>query len=57
MSDLLKNTSLSLNTADKIISETLHKCDDGELYLEDTKFETVTPVSYTHLTLPTKRIV
>ena len=42
MSDLLKNTSLSLNTADKIISETLHKCDDGELYLEDTKFETVT---------------
>ena len=42
MSNLLKNTSLSLNTADKIISETLHKCDDGELYLEDTKFETVT---------------
>jgi len=42
MSNLLKNTSLSLNTADKLISETLHKCDDGELYLEDTKFETVT---------------
>ena len=42
MSNLLKNTNLSVNTADKIISETLHKCDDGELYLEDTKFETVT---------------
>ena len=42
MSNLLKNTSLSINTADKIISDTLHKCDDGELYLEDTKFETVT---------------
>ena len=42
MSNLLKNKSLSVNTADKIISETLHKCDDGELYLEDTKFETVT---------------
>ena len=42
MSNLLKNTSLSLNRADKIISDTLHKCDDGELYLEDTKFETVT---------------
>ena len=42
MSNLLKNTNLSINTADKIISDTLHKCDDGELYLEDTKFETVT---------------
>ena len=42
MSNLLKNTSLSINAADKIISDTLHKCDDGELYLEDTKFETVT---------------
>ena len=42
MSNLLKNTSLTLNRADKIISDTLHKCDDGELYLEDTKFETVT---------------
>ena len=41
MSNLLKNTSLSINAADKIISDTLHKCDDGELYLEDTKFETV----------------
>ena len=39
MSNLLKKTSLSINTADKIISDTLHKCDDGELYLEDTKFE------------------
>ena len=42
MSNLLKKTSLSVNNADKIVSETLHKCDDGELYLEDTKFETVT---------------
>ena len=59
MSNLLKNTSLSLNRADKIISDTLHKCDDGELYLEDTKFETVTldAVSYTHLTLPTILLV
>ena len=40
MSNLLKNTSLSVNKADKIISETLHKCDDGELYLEDTKLKT-----------------
>ena len=42
MSDLLKNSDLSLDTADKIVSDTLHNCDDGELYIEDTKFETVT---------------
>ena len=42
MSDLLKNSDLSLDTADKIVSDTLHDCDDGELYIEDTKFETVT---------------
>ena len=49
MSDLLKNSNLSLDTADKIVTDTLHDCDDGELYIE--------AVSYTHLTLPTKRIV
>ena len=41
MSDLLKNSNLSLDTADKIVSDTLHDCDDGELYLENSKSESI----------------
>ena len=71
MSSLLKNSELTSEKADSIVSETLNNCDDGELYIEDTKSETIVlddnkikssnytsdSVSYTHLTLPTKRIV
>ena len=41
MTSLLKNSELSLEKADKIVSETLNSCDDGELYVEDTKSETI----------------
>ena len=41
MSSLLKNSELTLEKADKIVSETLNNCDDGELYVEDTKSETI----------------
>ena len=41
MSSFFKNTDLDLSKAEKIVSETLNKCDDGELYLEDTKSESI----------------
>ena len=37
-----------------IVAGALEGCDDGELFLESRRSEAV---SYTHLTLPTKRIV
>ena len=41
MSDFFKNSDLSRNEADNIISDTLRKCDDGELYLENSKSESI----------------
>ena len=41
MSDFFKNTDLSRNEADNIVSDTLNKCDDGELYLENSKSESI----------------
>ncbi len=41
MSNFFKNTDLSRNEAENIISDTLQKCDDGELYLENSKSETI----------------
>ena len=41
MSSLLKNSELTSENADSIVSETLNNCDDGELYIEDTKSETI----------------
>ena len=35
MSNFFQNSDLSLEKAEKIVSDTLSKCDDGELYLED----------------------
>jgi len=34
-----KHTDLGRNEAEQIVSETLNKCDDGELYLENSKSE------------------
>ena len=42
MTKFFDNTDLSLEKTEKIVSETLSKCDDGELYLEDTKSEAIT---------------
>ena len=41
MSNFFQNSDLSLEKAEKIVSDTLSKCDDGELYLEDTKSEAI----------------
>ena len=41
MSNFFKNTDLSRSDAENIISETLNKCDDGELYLENSKSESI----------------
>ena len=39
MSNFFENSDLSRKDVEKIISETLLNCDDGELYLEDSKSE------------------
>ena len=41
MNDFFSNTDLSRKDAEGIISETLNKCDDGELYLENSKSESI----------------
>jgi TldD protein len=41
MTDFFNKTDLSRNDAEKIISETLNSCDDGELYLENSKSESI----------------
>jgi len=41
MTDFFNKTDLSRNDAEKIISETLNNCDDGELYLENSKSESI----------------
>jgi len=41
MSKFLKNSELTFEKAKQIVDDTLISCDDGELYLEDTKSETI----------------
>ena len=41
MSNFFEKSDLSRNDAEKIISDTLKKCDDGELYLENSKSESI----------------
>ena len=41
MSDFFKKTDLSRKDAENIVSDTLNKCDDGELYLENSKSESI----------------
>jgi TldD protein len=41
VSDFFEKTDLTRKDAENIISETLNKCDDGELYLEDSKSENI----------------
>ena len=47
-------SSLDNSKVDKIVSDALHKADDGELFMEFCESESFVSVSYTHLTLPTK---
>jgi TldD protein len=41
VSNFFEKTDLNRKDAENIISETLNKCDDGELYLEDSKSENI----------------
>ncbi len=41
MSNFFEKSDVSRNEAENIISNTLKNCDDGELYLEDTKSEAI----------------
>jgi TldD protein len=41
MNDFFTKADLSRKDAESIISETLNKCDDGELYLENSKSESI----------------
>ena len=41
MSNFFSKSDLSKKEAENIISDTLSKCDDGELYLEDSKSESI----------------
>jgi len=41
MSNFFDKSDLTRNDTDKIVSDTLQNCDDGELYLEDTKSESI----------------
>jgi TldD protein len=41
MSNFFKNSDLSRSETENIVSDTLNKCDDGELYLENSKSESI----------------
>ena len=41
MTNFFNKTDLSRKDAEDIVSETLHNCDDGELYLENSKVESI----------------
>ena len=41
MSNFFDKSDLSRKDAENIISDTLKKCDDGELYLENSKSENI----------------
>ncbi len=41
MTNFFEKSDLSRNDAENIISDTLSKCDDGELYLENSKSESI----------------
>ena len=41
MSKFFEKSDLSINEAENLVSDTLAKCDDGELYLENSKSESI----------------
>ena len=41
MSNFFNKSDLTRQDADKIVSDTLNNCDDGELYLEESKSESI----------------
>ena len=45
MSTFFKDTDLTRQEADRLVSETLKNCDDGELFFESSKQLTLNPLS------------
>ena len=41
MTNFFEKSDLSRSEAENIISDTLNRCDDGELYLENSKSESI----------------
>ena len=41
MSNFFNKSDLTRKDTDKLVSETLNNCDDGELYLEESKSESI----------------
>ncbi len=41
MSSFFNNSDIDISKAEKVVSNTLKDCDDGELYLEETKSESI----------------
>ena len=41
MSNFFKNSDIDISKAEKVVSNTLKDCDDGELYLEEIKSESI----------------
>ena len=41
MSNFFEKSDITRKDAESIVSDTLNKCDDGELYLEDSKSELI----------------
>ena len=41
MSNFFEKSDVSRKEAESIISDTLQKCDDGEMYLENSKSESI----------------
>ena len=41
MSDFFNNSDISQQQAEQVVSETLNNCDDGELFLENSKSESL----------------
>ena len=41
MSNFFEKSDLSRNQTENIVSDTLSQCDDGELYLENSKSESI----------------
>ena len=50
MSSFFDKSDLSRNDAENIISDTLKKCDDGELYLENSKSENILSINFSKFT-------
>ena len=55
MSNFFNKSDLSKQDADKIVSDTLNNCDDGELYLEESKSESILLDDKTFVRLRRKR--